>query len=420
MVGSKDYFNVADDGQVNVTLAQRQPGSSIKPIMYATAFQLKLLNPGSLLLDIPTCFLVPGQKEYCPKNYDGSFKGPVNIRQALGNSLNIPAVKSLKLIGVEKFIEQARAMGITSWIDPSRYGLSLTLGGGEVRMIDLAQAFAVLADQGVKVPLTPILDIKDYQGNVLEETNITERLQDLSAMTTYEDVTEQGELVRVMDRAPAYLAAHIMQDNNARTAAFGPRSQLVIAGQIVSAKTGTTNDLKDNWTVGFTPEFLVITWVGNNDGSPMNQALVSGITGAAPIFNDIMSYVLQGKEPLWAEKPVSVLSAQICPTGMPPRPGEQCELSGPELYWRDGLPSIASKQTIDTWIKPDTGLPPKEGEVVDGLVLENHTFYQDPLTKFYCADCRRPVSPEGEIIYEQYSVDSLQSVDSATNETITQ
>src|SRR5690606_22842298 len=153
-----------------------------------------------------------------------------------------------------------------------------------------AQAFAVLANQGVKVPLSPFLKIEDYRGNVLVETNIAERQSDLEALSTYEDVDDQGELERVMDRAPAYLTAHIMQDNSARTAAFGPRSQLVIPGQIVSAKTGTTNDLKDDWTVGFTPEFLVITWVGNNDASPMNQALVSGITGAAPIFNDIMSF----------------------------------------------------------------------------------------------------------------------------------
>lgn len=414
MVGSKDYFNTADDGQVNVVLAERQPGSSIKPIMYATAFQLRLLNPGSILLDIPTCFNVPGQKEYCPKNYDGSFKGPVTIRQALGSSLNIPAVKSLKLIGLERFIDQARAMGITSWIDPSRYGLSLTLGGGEIRMLDLAQAFAVLANQGVKVPLTPILNIKDYRGNVLAGTNIEERKRDLEALSIYEDVEEQGDLTRVMDRAPAYLAAHIMQDNNARTAAFGPRSQLVIPGQIVSAKTGTTNDLKDNWTVGFTPEFLVITWVGNNDGSPMNQALVSGVTGAAPIFNDIMNFVLQGKEPLWPEKPTSVLSSTVCASGMPPQAGQECQNPTNELYWREGQPSQAGIITKETWIRPETGLPPRPGESTDGLQLQTKTFYRDPLTEEYCLDCSRPVSPEGEIMYEQYTVNST----TTTQETI--
>jgi len=172
MIGSHNYFDTANDGQVNVALAQRQPGSSIKPLMYATAFQEKLLNPGTYLLDNPTCFDVIGQKTYCPKNYDGTFHGPVSVRTALGNSLNIPAVKSLRLLGVEAFITQAQKMGITSWTNPANYGLSLTLGGGEVRMIDMAQAFGTLADQGVRIPLTPILRVEDYKGNVLETTDI--------------------------------------------------------------------------------------------------------------------------------------------------------------------------------------------------------------------------------------------------------
>lgn len=407
MVGSKDYFNTAEDGQVNVTLAKRQPGSSIKPIMYALAFQNKVLNPGSILLDIPTCFNVAGQKPYCPKNYDGSFKGPVTIRQSLGNSLNIPAVKSLKMLGLETFISQANDLGITTWQDPSRYGLSLTLGGGEIRMVDLAQAFAVIANQGVKVPLTPILKIEDYHGNVLSQIDAAGRQADLEAMNLYEDETERGDLKRVMDRAPAYLTAHIMQDNKAREAAFGPNSKLVIKGQVVSAKTGTTNDLKDNWTVGFTPEFLTITWVGNNDGSAMNQSLVSGITGAAPIFNDIMSYILQGREPLWQEKPASVLSAAVCPTGLPPDGREACATRGNELYWRESLPTPTKLVTSEVWVKADTGLPPAPGESTDNLVLETHTFYEDPLTNNYCQDCRRAVTAEGEVVYEQRTVESV-------------
>lgn len=406
MIGSKDYFDSEHDGQVNVTLAERQPGSSIKPLMYATAMQQKLLNPGSILLDIPTCFTVPGQRQYCPKNYDGSFRGPVTIRKALGNSLNIPAVKGLRLIGLETFIRQAQAMGISSWLDPSRYGLSLTLGGGEVRMIDLAQAFGVIANQGVKVPLIPILKIEDYQGKVLKEINTVERLRDLAELTTYEDDQTNGELTRVMNRAPAYLTAHIMQDNSARVDAFGPNSQLVIRNQIVSAKTGTTNDLKDNWTVGFTPEYLVITWVGNNDGTPMNPYLVSGVTGAAPIWNDIMSYVLKGKEAVWPDKPGDVLSAPVCVHGMPPRSGENCQTSGPELYWRFSQPSRSTVVTKETWIRPETGLPPKPGESVDGLVLETKSLYQDPLTDQYCADCNRPVNDQGKIQYEQHVVTS--------------
>jgi penicillin-binding protein 1C len=408
MIGSKDYFNTEEDGQVNVTLAQRQPGSSIKPIMYATAFQEKILNPGSYLLDIPTCFLVPGQKPYCPKNYDGNFHGPVNIRTSLGNSLNIPAVKSLRLLTVEQFIKQAQKMGITSWTDPANYGLSLTLGGGEVRMIDLAQAFSVLADEGVKVPLTPILKVEDYKGNVLDEVNTDKRKEDLQFLTDNEDETQQNDLERVMDRAPAYMTAHIMQDNNARTMAFGPKSKLVIPNQVVSVKTGTTNDLKDNWTVGFTPEFEVITWVGNNDSTPMNRALVSGITGAAPIFNDIMTFVLQGHEPVWQAKPDDVASADVCVSGFPPQDqdGDHCQPKGQELYWKKSQPSLARYVTKDVWVHPDTGLPLQPGEPTDGLTLQTKTILTDPFTSDFCLDCARPVNDKGEAQYNNQNVNS--------------
>lgn len=414
MIGSRDYFDTAHDGQVNVTLAQRQPGSSIKPIMYATAFQNKVLNPGSILLDVPTCFEVPGQKPYCPKNYDGSFKGPVTIRKSLGNSLNIPAVKALSAIGLVPFIEQARAMGITSWVDPSNYGLSLTLGGGEIRMIDLAQAFGVLANQGVKVPLTPILKIEDYRGNLIDETNIDQRKEDLQYLTEFDDTGING-LERVMDRGPAYLASHIMQDNTARVEAFGPRSQLVIEGQVVSAKTGTTNNIKDNWTVGFTPEFLVITWVGNNDGRPMNPYLVSGITGAAPIFNDIMSYVLRDQEPVWQEKPPDVASSGVCANGFPPnyRGNDNCSVRYTELFWQEGQPSTSRVVTRPVWIKEATGQPAAEGDN-EGVRLEERTFYEDPVTSVYCTDCGQP-NPDGTVQY-QPNVIRQESSDQSTNQ----
>ncbi len=420
MIGSKDYFNATDEGQVNVTLADRQPGSSIKPIMYATAFQEKTLNPGTILIDSPTCFTSPGQKPYCPKNYDGSFKGPVTIRSSVGNSLNIPAVKGLKTIGVEKFIAQANKMGITSWIDPSRYGLSLTLGGGEVKMINLAQAFSVLANEGVKTPITPFIKIEDFRGNVLLEEDFEQRKKDLQTLTEFDGEESIGEITRVMDRAPAYMTSHIMQDNNARVQAFGPNSELVIPGKIVSAKTGTTNDLKDNWTVGFTPEYLVITWVGNNDSTPMNRNVVSGITGAAPIFNDIMSYILKGHDYEWQKKPEDVLLAGVCASGFPPgksraynESGEvtgvtssssNCAVLSTDLYWESGLPSNSEKITKEVWINPVTGLPPEFGQQVDGLVLETRTIYVDPVTKSYCADCNRPVSEDGKVIYEKNTV----------------
>lgn len=404
MIGSKDYFNATDEGQVNVTLAKRQPGSSIKPITYAIAMQNKLLNPGSMLLDVPTCFEVIGQNPYCPKNYDGSFKGPVTIRQSLGNSLNIPAVKTLRIIGLNQYIKQAKELGIESWKDPSQYGLSLTLGGGELRMTELAQAFSVLADQGVKVPLTPILSVKTYDGKTLYEMSPDERIERLDLMNQGDDLHSSGDLTRVMSRAPAYLVSHIMQDNDARKAVFGPSSKLVIPDQVVSAKTGTTNDMKDNWTIGFTPEFLVVTWVGNNSGKPMNQRLVSGITGAAPIWNDIMSYVLKDQDPVWQTKPEDVTSDSICLTGMPPEQDKPCAVVGKELFWDKSHPSVAQKVQKEFWIDPNTGLPPPYGSQQEGLVLETHTFVQDPLTDFYCQDCNRAVDDQGRTQYERQLV----------------
>lgn len=413
MIGSKDYFDATAEGQVNVTLAERQPGSSIKPLMYATALQEKVLNPGTILIDTPTCFKSPGQPDYCPKNYDGSFKGPVTIRQSLGNSLNITAVKSLRILGLEKFIDQATKLGITTWKDPSQYGLSLTLGGGEVRMIDLAQAFSTLANQGVKVPVTPILKIEDYTGKVLAETDLQARRDALAHLNNTPNDTKELDLTRVMDRAPAYLTSHILQDNRARQAAFGLRSQLVIPDQIVSAKTGTTNDLKDNWTVGYTPEFLVMTWVGNNDSTPMNRNLVSGVTGAAPIFNDIMSFILKDQEPIWQDKPSDVAQAAVCASGMPPSQKEACKTIAEEMYWEASKPSASRIVTKEFWIDPTTGLPPPYGEEVEGLVLETHTFYQDPITDLYCADCTRPTTEDGKIQYEQYVVTQEYQVNSS-------
>lgn len=429
MIGSKDYFDSEEDGQVNVALALRQPGSSIKPIMYATAFEQKTLNPGSMLLDVPTCFRVAGQKDYCPKNYTGAFSGPVTIRQSLGNSLNIPAVKALTTIGIEKFIDQATAMGITTWTDPANYGLSLTLGGGEVRMIEMAEAFGVLANQGIKIPLTGILEISNYKGEVLEEYKPEETQSSLDYLTENDALSKQGVAERVMDRAPAYLTSHILQDNNARQAAFGSNSELVIKNKIVSAKTGTTNDLKDNWTVGYTPEYLTIVWVGNNDSKSMSY-LASGITGAAPIWHDIMQYILQDKETVWPEKPADVKVGSVCLTGMPAEaglgtllvasgdnetsvamantdtdPAASCESKGQELYWEDSKPSYSGTFRKEYWIRAATGLPPADGEEATDLNLEEHTFYYDPLTKLYCADCNRPVDEEGKTVYEQQIVD---------------
>jgi len=397
MIGSKDYFNTEEDGQVNVTISLRQPGSSIKPITYATTFQEKTLNPGTILIDEPTCFQEPFQKLYCPRNYDGSFRGAATVRQSLGNSLNIPAVKAQATIGTQVLINQATKMGISTWIDPANYGSSLTLGGGEVKMIDMAQAFGVLANQGVHTPLTPILKIENYRGQILEEIKIEERLEDLTYLTEYEVYSKVGDLQRVMDRAPAYLISHILQDNQARAMVFGTRSQLVIPNHIVSAKTGTTNDMKDNWTIGFTPEFLVATWVGNNDGSAMGR-MVSGIMGAAPMFNQIMTHVLENQEQVWQDKPADVAIGGVCASGMPPTTDAPCEIKGEDYYWMKSRPSESKIVRENVWIDPNTGQPPPFGEEVGGLELQERSMLQDPVTGYYCQDCEVVHDEEGKEI----------------------
>lgn len=411
MVGSKDYFATEEDGQVNLTTRLRQPGSSIKPLNYVTALQTKKLHPGSMLLDIPTCFGVPGQPPYCPKNYDGSFHGPVQFRYALANSYNIPAVKILALNGLETMIATASAMGITTFTDPSRYGLSLTLGGGEVLMIDMATAFGTLANQGVKVPLHPILKITDYQGAVLEEYNPETNREaikffyDESNPNSNTLGVERNGLTRVLNREPSWLIGNILSDNSARTAAFGPSSKLVIKNKHVSVKTGTTNDLRDNWTIGYTPQFVVLSWVGNNDNSPMNPYVVSGVTGATPIWNSLMTHLLQNVEADATKQPEppNIENVAVCNlTGTLPAGDNPCE-SRQEYVWSESLPKAAAAIKKNIWINKATGYPafvgsaigetlPAEEQNLDNLELQEHLVISDPFTVDFCLDCI-PVAP---------------------------
>ncbi|MBI5151468.1 MAG: transglycosylase domain-containing protein [Candidatus Pacebacteria bacterium] len=408
MIGSRNFFDATHDGQVNVVLRQRQPGSSIKPINIVTALQLKKITPATMLLDIPTCFQVGGQKAYCPKNYDGTFHGPVQTRFFLGNSYNIPEIKVIGLNTVENFIATASAMGITTWKDTSQYGLSLTLGGGEVTMYDMATAFGTLANQGVKVPLQSILRIEDYKGKILEEYAPDQTKKTVEKMTKDQDIPELEGIHRVLNREPSYLVSHMLLDNSARVGAFGPNSKLVIPNQVVSAKTGTTNDLRDNWTIGYTPEYLTAVWVGNNDNTPMNQALVSGVTGAAPIWHDIMSRVLKGQKSLWPEKPSGVIDKEVCAlSGLLPNPEAPCQ-TRVEYFWEGTEPIDLDPLPRDTWIVSTTGLPPKEGDSIDGLQLQKKLLLSDPFTRDFCVDCVRPIDEKGHVVYEQHDVDMQQ------------
>lgn len=406
MIGSTDYFDASNDGQVNVTIEERQPGSSIKPLDLAVSFENRTQTPATMLLDIPTCFANPGQALYCPQNYDRSFHGPVQQRFAIGNSYNIPAVKTMAINGVANFIEKAKDFGITTWGDASQYGLSLGLGAGEVKMSEMAEAYGTIANQGVRVPLLSILEVKDYQGEVLEETSVAKRKVDLQEMTDDETITSIDDLSRAIHRAPSYLISHIMLDNNARIGAFGSNSELVIKDQVVSVKTGTTNNIKDNWTVGFNPEFLTITWVGNNDNTSMNQNLVSGVTGAAPIWNDIMSYVLRDQKSLPPVQPGDIVTAQVCTmSGLLPNPAAPCS-TRTEYFWEGTEPTVVENIKKDIWIDPTTGLPPPAGQSWEGLnlQLQNHTVLSDPFTQDYCLDCTRAVDDKGKTQYERYVI----------------
>lgn len=369
MVGSQDYFDTEHDGNVNVTLALRQPGSAIKPINYAAGL-LKGYTPATVFVDAPTCFNVPGQRPYCPVNYDGKFHGAVQMRFALGNSYNIPAVKMLALNSVHDMIATASAMGISTLTDESRYGLSLTLGGGEVTMLDMAKAFGVFANNGVRQELTAILKVEDTKGKILEETK-----------------PRIGK--EVLPPEVTYLISHILLDNNARTAAFGENSFLVIPNHAVSVKTGTTDDKRDNWTIGFTPGFLTVVWVGNNDNSPMHPYLASGITGAAPIWNKIMSRVLKDQKDQWPPRPENIVGLNICSlTGR--LPGDSgCPIRY-EYFIKDTEPKeVETNQKVPIPIDKTTNLPAKEGQTENVEVREEQVL-SDPFYKNFCVTCPIP------------------------------
>ena len=371
MVGSRNYFDQEIDGNVNLTLRLRQPGSAIKPINYAAALAKKIITPATVLNDTPTCFQVAGQPLYCPKNYDGQFHSPVQVRFALGNSYNLPAVKVLALNGLEDFIASASAMGITTWKDPSKYGLSLTLGGGEVTMYDMATAFSAFSNLGIRQDLWAIKKVVDQNGKVL-----------------YEHQTQEGP--RVLPMEVAYLINHILLDNNARQPMFGLSSWLVVKNHPeVSVKTGTTNDLRDNWTIGWNPSILVATWVGNNDNSPMSY-VASGVTGASPIWNKIISYALKDKKEEWPFKPEGVVGAQVCQiSGLLPNPESPCPTRF-EYFIEGTVPSQTENLRQFVEIDKTTGQLATNDTPPENRELQEKQIITDPLGTKYCLDCPFP------------------------------
>lgn len=294
MVGSYN-FNNEKFGKFNAALGLRQPGSAIKPITYALAFE-KGYTPATVIMDVKTVFPVTGQEDYIPVNYDEKFRGPMQLRFTLGNSINIPAVKLFAMVGLKDFLQKASDMGLSTLAPTEenlkRFGLSITLGGGETTLLDLTTAFSNFARGGIKKELTPVFEISDFKDKKI-----------------YKKVKEKEQ--RVLTQESAFLISHILSDNNARLEVFGANSYLNIPGKTVAVKTGTTNDKRDNWAVGFTKGITVGIWSGNNDNSPMNPKIASGATGASQIFYRLMIELLKKYPDGIMDKPEKVKALTI-------------------------------------------------------------------------------------------------------------
>ncbi|MFH0891755.1 MAG: penicillin-binding protein [Candidatus Falkowbacteria bacterium] len=345
MVGSRDYFNDEIDGQVNICTSNRQPGSSLKPLVYATAF-IKGYTPNTILYDVVTNFTPEGVKQspYEPHNYDLNEHGPITMRRALAGSLNIPAVKTLYLAGVDKVIDIAQELGYSTLNDPDRYGLSLVLGGGEVKLLEHANAYSAFAREGIIHPTVSILKVEDKNGNVLEE---------------YKETPEK----KVLDPKISRMINDVLSDNSARAYVFGESNWLTLGSRPVAAKTGTTNDYHDAWTMGYTPSLVTGVWVGNNDNSEMKRG-ADGSVVAAPIWHDYMKRVL-------GDTPIE-------------------EFRKPEIP-KTGKPILDGEAGAATTVKIDkfTGLLATEFTPPDSI--EEKTFFE-PHSILYFIDKDNPLS----------------------------
>lgn len=346
MVGSADFYNEAISGQVNMAINPRQPGSSIKPVTYLAAFE-KGWTPATLIWDVPSEFTPSGQPDdpsppYKPVNYGGGYMGPVTVRTALANSLNVPAVKALNFVGIyddpvtpfqDGFLSMASRLGITTLTRPD-YGLSLTLGGGDVTLLELTGVYAILANNGLRIPPYAISRIEDHLGNVVYEYVPPAPLQ-------------------VVRPEHAYLISSIISDNQARTPGFGANSVLNLPFP-AAVKTGTTNDFRDNWTLGYTPDIAVGVWVGNADYSPMQNT--TGLTGAAPIWADFMQFAVQqltGNNPKPFSRPGGIIEMAVCEISGT-LPSEWCPRQRSEIFVADQPPlpkeqDLWQKLLVDTW-----------------------------------------------------------------------
>ncbi|MDD2694652.1 MAG: penicillin-binding protein 1C [Anaerolineales bacterium] len=302
LVGSPDYFDAQNQGAINMALAPRQPGSAIKPVLYAAALDPGQASPwtaATMLLDVTTTFTTQDGKVYTPENYDGQEHGPVSLRDALASSLNIPAVLTLEHIGLERFVALATRLGIETLADPHDYDLSIALGGGAVSLLDLTRAYAAFANGGFRLEPRLILEVSNLHGETLYQP------------------TEQA-LERVLDERVAWVISDVLSDDQARMLGFG-RNSVLRLDRPAAVKTGTTTNFHDNWTIGYTPDLVVGVWAGNSDYRPMRD--VSGVSGAAPIWHQFMRTALAGQPETWVTHPPGINVLQVCtPSGGLPSP----------------------------------------------------------------------------------------------------
>ncbi len=337
MLGSVDYFDEKINGAVNMALAPRQPGSALKPFTYALTFDPSQPNPwtpATMILDVSTPFITQRLQSYTPGNYGLVEHGPVLIREALASSYNIPAVVALDHVGLQPLLNLLHRLGISTLNDPTRLDLSLTLGGGEVRLLELTAAYAAFANSGRAVRPSLILEVRTQQGKPL-----------------YQWQAPQSD-APIIDPRVAYLITDILSDNNARLPAFGDRSALQI-GRLAAAKTGTTTDFRDNWTLGFTPNVVVGVWVGNAENTPMVK--VSGVSGAGPIWNEFMRTILKGQTEISFERPDGLLESEVCTaSGLVPTPA--CPSRKRELFIAGTEPTQSDSMFQEFTLDSATGL----------------------------------------------------------------
>jgi penicillin-binding protein 1C len=334
LVGSADYFDESIDGALNMATSPRQTGSAFKPFIYALGLDPARPNPwtpATSILDVSTTFLTHDGRPYTPVNYDSREHGPVSVREALGSSLNIPAVKTLQAVGIENTVNLAHRLGITSLSEAGQYDLSLALGGGQISLLQLSTAYAALANKGYYTGNTSILDIHDADGNLLYTQDRNPPLQ-------------------IFDPRVAWLISDILSDDSARSIGFGPNSTLKL-DRTAAVKTGTTTNFHDNWTIGYSPDLLVGVWVGNSGYQAMHN--VTGLTGAAPIWHEVMRGLLQGNPDHPFERPDGLTQIEICDlSGL--LPTSACQHTHREWFIAGTEPSQTDSYYQQVWIDPLT------------------------------------------------------------------